>query len=213
MSRAGITRPFRGSIAARVPDGRMRTGGKFAPPLRVGLALLAVVLGWVGPVRGQATQEYDLKAVLLFNFTQFVEWPPTAFANEGEPFVIGVLGRDPFGKTLDDTVRNEKCGKRRIEVARFSDIEAVAVRRCHLLYVSESESANLERIFAVLDRQPVLTVGDFEGFALRGGMMRFKKSPEGKIQLRINLDAVKAANLSVSAKLLRIAEIVRTAPN
>jgi hypothetical protein len=173
--------------------------------------LLVGSLGWVASARAQAPQEYDVKAVLMFNFTQFVEWPPAAFAGEDAPLVIGVLGRDPFGKTLDDVVRHETHGHRPIEVVRFATLEAV--RDCHMLFISESESADLPRIFAALRQRPILTVGDFEGFALRGGMMRFKKTPEGKIQLRINLDAVKAAHLSVSAKLLRIAEIVRTTSN
>ena len=208
MSRARSRFPSHGDVADRALRRRKPARPKFLVPWHAGLGVLAIALGFAGSLRGQSTHEYDLKAVLIFNFTQFVEWPPTAFARDDAPFVIGVLGRDPFGRALDDVVRTETCGNRRIEVVRFTSAEAI--RDCHILFISETESANLARILAVLGRRPILTVGDFEGFSLRGGMMRFKKSPEGKIQLRINLDVVKAANLVVSAKLLRIAEIVRT---
>ena len=51
--------------------------------------------------------EYRVKAVFLFNFAQFVDWPPDAFTAPGQPFVIGVLGKDPFGPELDAVVRGE----------------------------------------------------------------------------------------------------------
>jgi hypothetical protein len=57
-------------------------------------------------------QEYQLKAVFLFNFAQFVEWPASAFPSPETPLVIGVLGEDPFGPYLDETVRGEKVNDR-----------------------------------------------------------------------------------------------------
>jgi hypothetical protein len=58
----------------------------------------------------------------------------------------------------------------------------------------------------------VLTVGDFEGFTRRGGMIRFV-TVGNKIRLRINLAAAQAANLTISSKLLRPAQIVGPGPN
>src|SRR5690242_10742668 len=60
------------------------------------------------------TAEYQLKAVFLFNFAQFVEWPARAFAAPHAPLVIGVLGADPFGSYLDELVAGEKVGERAI---------------------------------------------------------------------------------------------------
>ncbi len=155
--------------------------------------------------RAQTTQEYDLKAVLLYNFMQFVDWPPGT-NKPNAPWVIGVLGRDPFGKVLDDIVRAETHQGRRIVVERYRSLAALG--ECHILFVSASEADNLPRIFTVLKGRPVLSVGDFEGFAVRGGMIRFTRNPEGKIQLHINLQAVKEGNLMMSAKLLRLAEVI-----
>ncbi len=45
-----------------------------------------------------APSEYQVKAVFLFNFGQFVEWPKDAFDTPQAPFVIGILGDDPFGQ-------------------------------------------------------------------------------------------------------------------
>jgi len=143
--------------------------------------------------------------VFLFNFTQFIEWPAEAFADPAAPLVIGVLGEDPFGAFLDETVRGERANGRSLIVERYRRIQEIG--NCQVLFVSRSESDRLDQILASLAGKPVLTVGDFEGFALRGGVIRLT-TVGGKIRLRINLDSAKAAKLTISSKLLRPAQIV-----
>jgi hypothetical protein len=177
--------------------------------LLAGCAWLAVAAAGVfAPPRAtaQVSREYDLKAALLFHFTQFVEWPPAAFATPESPLVIGILGNDPFGGMLEQVVLGEKCGARAIRIERFHSLKEV--RDCQILFVCPNERDNLERINAALRNKPILTVGEFEGFATRGGMIRMVRNPANKIALRINLNAIKAAGLTVSAKLLRVAEVV-----
>lgn len=152
-----------------------------------------------------AAPEYQIKAVFLFNFAQFVDWPPHAFPESKTPLVIGILGEDPFGAYLDETVRNEKVNKRPLVIQRYRRVDEIKI--CHLLFISRSEKDQLEQIFAELKGRNILTVGDYEGFALRGGMIRFI-TEKNKIRLRINLEAAKAAKLTISSKLLRPAAIV-----
>jgi hypothetical protein len=147
--------------------------------------------------------EYQIKAVFLFNFAQFVDWPPKAFADAQTPLVIGILGEDLFGSYLDETVRGEKVNNRPLVVQRFRRIGEI--KACHVLFISRSENARLEEILASLKGRSILTVGDNDDFALRGGMIRFV-TEKNKIRMRINLEAVKAANLTISSKLLRLAE-------
>lgn len=161
------------------------------------------------PPAAQALRESDVKAALLFNFTRFVEWPDRAFGRPESPVVIGILGQDPFGRVLDEMVSSEKCGGRPIVVVRFSNV--AAVRECHILFIGAGERGNMPRIAAALRGRPILTVGDFDGFTAAGGMIRLLKNPADKIQLRINLNGIKAADLAVSAKLLRVAEAVNPA--
>lgn len=150
-------------------------------------------------------KEYQLKAVFLFNFAQFVEWAPQAFPDAQAPLVIGVLGRDPFGAYLDETVRGETVNDRPLVVQRYGRVEDI--HTCHVLFISESETDRLEQILASLSGRSILTVSDTESFALRGVMIRMI-TVENKIRLRINLEAAQAANLKISSKLLRPAEIV-----
>lgn len=146
-----------------------------------------------------------MKAVFLFNFSQFVDWPEAAFADGRSPLIIGVLGNDPFGATLDEIVRGETVNGRPLAVRRYQSPDQVDT--CHILFIARSQDAQLDAIVAALKGRSVLTVGDFEGFTRRGGMIRFA-TVGNKIRLRINLGAAQEAKLTISSKLLRPAQIV-----
>ena len=149
--------------------------------------------------------EYQRKAEFLFTFAQFVEWPPDAFPKAQMPLVIGVLGEDPFGAYLDETVVGETVNNRSLVVHRYRRVEEI--KTCHVLFISRSEAGQQEEIPTSLKGGPIITVSDSDGFATRGGLIRFALT-ESKIRLRINLVAAKDAHLTISSQLLRPAEIV-----
>src|SRR5437899_638694 len=118
------------------------------------------------PAQTAASREYSVKAVFLFNFAQFVEWPETAFPAAETPLVIGVLGEDPFGAYLDETVRGEKVNNRPLVIERYHRVEEI--KTCHILFISRSETDRLEKIFAGLKGRNILMVGDSDRFCGRG---------------------------------------------
>jgi hypothetical protein len=150
--------------------------------------------------------EYQLKAVFLYNFAQFVDWPAQAFSDAQAPLVIGILGDDPFGSYLEETVRGEKVNGHSLVVQRFR--RASDAKNAHVLFISQSETDRLDQILATLRGRPILTVGDTEDFCVRGGMVRLLNE-KNKIRMRINLEPVKSAGLAVSSKLLRVADVQR----
>jgi hypothetical protein len=156
--------------------------------------------------RGQpVSHEYPLKAVFLLNFAQFTNWPTNAFAKPDSPIVVGVLGRDPFGAVLDAVVQNEVVNGRKFVVERYLRIENM--QTCHILFISQSEVNHLDQIIGALKDRPILTVSEIDGSAYRGTCVRFI-TENNKIHLRINTDALQAAQLAMSSKILRVAELV-----
>jgi hypothetical protein len=77
------------------------------------------------------------------------------------------------------------------------------------LFIPTTETPRLARILERLAGRSILTVGEAEGFASASGMIRFV-TVRNKVRLRINVEAANAARLTISSKLLRQAEIVRT---
>ena len=145
------------------------------------------------------TTANQVKAVFLYNFSQFVTWP--AVANNTN-FVIGILGNDPFGAYIESVVEGEKAGNNNIVVRRYNDIKDV--QNCHILYINGPNAAELAK---QLSDRSILTVGDGEEFGKSGGIIRFYMH-NNKIRLKVNTKFARAANLQISSKLLRVAEVI-----
>lgn len=169
--------------------------------LTAGLALLVARPAPAQTVRASAS---EVQAVFLFNFAQFVDWPAEAFADPKEPLVIGILGKDPFGAFLDETVRGEVIRGRAFRIERYNRL--AEVEGCHILFISRSENKRLNDILVALKNRPVLTVSNGDDFDQPGGIIRFILD-ENKVGLSIDLEAAQAARLTFSSKLLRSAAI------
>jgi hypothetical protein len=173
-------------------------------------AILVLGLLARGVCVAQAPTEDQVKAVFVFNFSHFVEWPPQAFTSATEPFVIGVLGSDAFGDRLEEAVRGEQLDQHPLSVRRFRNLAEVG--NCQVLYIDKTQVGQIRQILAALDHRSILTVADAEGSADQGVMMQFVTENK-RIRLRINVEAARLAGLTISSKLLRPAEIVATAAN
>ena len=167
----------------------------------LGLGLWACA---ICPARAES-REYQIKAAFLVNFMQFVTWPDSAFTNADAPFCVGVLGDDPFGATLDQTVQGETVNHHRIVIQRARRVEDC--KDCHLIFVSRSEEKNLPVIMAKLDSGPVLTVSETRDFARRGGIINFYLEGN-KVRFEINPSAAQRDKLKISAQLLSLGKIV-----
>jgi hypothetical protein len=168
-------------------------------------AILSLLGLLAAPCCAAATPEYQIKAVFLFRFAEFVEWPPQAFADAQAPLNICILGQDPFGDYLDDTVRGEKVNDRPLAVRRYSNLAEAGT--CHILFISDSERQQLGQDLAALKGHSVLTVGDSDGFDTAGGMIALALA-DNKVRLQINPGAARAADLKLSSKLLVTAHLV-----
>jgi hypothetical protein len=168
------------------------------------LAAISAAALWAMPSLA-AAPEYQLKAVFLFQFSQFVEWPETAFAQDGAPFSVCVLGEDPFKQYLDDAVRGEQVGNRPFVVKRFQRVEQV--EGCQILFIAQPSRFPLESTLSALHERSILTVADSRAFADRGGVVEFV-TVDNRLRLRINPEAARAADLTISSKLLSLASLV-----
>ena len=169
-------------------------------------ALLLLVLAAVAPALARAASEYQVKAVFLFNFAQFVVWPAQALGPPDAPFSICIVGEDPFGAGLEATVRGENVQGHPFAIRRYrnpGDIESA----CHIVFIADSPAAELEHIVRAVGDRAILTVSDIDHSAERGAMIQFT-SEHNRLRLRINVAAAKAAGLTISSKLLRPSEII-----
>jgi hypothetical protein len=171
--------------------------------LRVACVLVASWCG--GALSATPATEYQVKAAYLFNFGQFVEWPAQAYDSPNAPFVIGVVGEDPFGNTLDEAIAGESLGGHPLIVRRFKTPRDISA--CNILFIGRSEAARLEETLKALQGRSVLTVTDITGAERRGAIIVLVNE-NNRVRMRINVAAARASNLVISSKLLRPAEVV-----
>lgn len=156
-------------------------------------------------VHAQKPTEYQVKATYLYNFSQFVQWPPQATAASNS-FDICVLGQDPFGSTLNTILANETIAGKRVAARRISSSQDAV--SCRVLFISSSESGRVKEILNALGNASVLTVSDLPQFTVHGGMLQFLLMDD-RVRFEVNLAAAERAGLSLSSELLKVAIDVR----
>lgn len=156
---------------------------------------LAVTRAYAQVVAG----EYQIKAAFLQNFPKFVDWPSLEPGGMS-PLVIGIVGDDPFGPMFSSMIANVNSQGHPLALAhlRWND----RLTDCHILFVSSSEINHLPQILAGAPH--ALTVGDFDSFARRGGMIEMRMTGN-RVRFDINVAAAHRAGLHVSSKLLGLA--------
>jgi hypothetical protein len=160
------------------------------------LIALACAKLWAQPA---VPLEYQVKAVYLFNFLKFVEWPSSARAG---PIIICVASQDPFGGALTDTVRDERISDRPLVTRLILEPES----RCHVVFVPQGVTA--VPYLRAARTSPTLTVGEQEGFISDGGIINFTLE-NGKVRFQISPQAAERAELRISSRLLRLSREVK----
>lgn len=164
------------------------------------LALLTHAFGVQG--MAQAANEYQVKAAFILNFAKFVEWPNETYGDGGS-LVVGVLGEDPFGSSIDQIINGYKANGRRLMVRRLKWGDNL--RACQILFIGSSERKRLGQIIGSLQGASVLTIGDTQQFTQTGGIIKFFIT-DSRVQFEINAAAARQARLKISSKLLALSK-------
>jgi hypothetical protein len=154
----------------------------------------------------QKPGEYQIKALFLYNFLNFVDWPAESSFNSSPTINVCIIGDDPFADALND-IRNEtvKGKKLAIRFYRSSD----EPEGCHLLFIPASEKNRAGHILRSVRGSNVLTVADNFEVVRQGAIISFFIEQK-KVRFAINIEAASKAGLKISSKLLKLAKIVKT---
>jgi len=205
--------------AARVVQHTMGKAGSW--PYWAAVAVLTCL--WWSPAAPTAAQqaeepavslpnEYTVKAVFLYSFGRYTEWPEKAFRSASEPFVIGIVGEDAFGGALDNIAAKKTIQERRIVVRRFASADQYQ-QPCHILFVSRSVPPDQQAaLIASTQAAAVLVVGETPGFAENGAGANFYLDGE-RIRFEINIANARRSQLRMDAKLLNLGKPVGSQRN
>jgi hypothetical protein len=169
--------------------------------MRFVFALIALTSCVAQAVVGPA-DVYQVKAAFLYNFAKFVEWPREAFKGSNDRISICVLGKNPFGSLLADTVDGKTVGIRKFTISNISS--AAEARACHILFVSGSERKPARLLLDDAKNPYLLTVGESSEFLAGGGMINLKVQ-DSRVRIEINREAASSAKFRISSELLSLA--------
>lgn len=171
------------------------------------LVFLSASLFFSGIVyASEKSLEFKIKAGYLYNFTKFVSWPETS----SKTFNLCILGKDPFGSIIDP-IEKRSVKNKPIRIFRLDSVKDI--HSCQMVYFADFlETGNIPKldslgILTIRSFKQTLTVSDSRQFIRQGGMVAFHLKG-GKVKLLIDPQSINKSGLTVSAKLLEVAEIV-----
>lgn len=150
------------------------------------------------------SQENKVKAAFIYQFTNYVQWPHDAVKTE-KSFVITVVGESGLASELKQIARLKTAQTRPIEIRVVNQDDPIGPS--HIVIVSSSDAAHLQRVTAKVAALPVLVVGHGDHFAKKGAMINFFVEAD-RLRFEINRPLLEAAQLRVSSQLLKFAKLV-----
>lgn len=166
------------------------------------LIRISVLLA-LSAIRVFAQDEYQVKAAFLYNLPRFIDWPASAVPPDR--ITIGIIGGGPAAQAVESFCKGKLLDGKPIVTRRIRwDDDS---RGLNIVFVSDVESKKVDRILESAAASGVLTVGDLDGFAERGGIINFFVT-DGKVRFEINADTASRLGFKISAKLLGLAKIV-----
>jgi hypothetical protein len=148
-------------------------------------------------------QEGKFKALFLFNFTKYIEWPPAY--RQGD-FVIGVYGNDNIVSHLETVASKMKVGSQSIIVRKYASVNEIG--RCQILFLPQSKSTELNSIMNKLSSTNTLLVADKSGMVKQGSAISFFDDG-GELKFEISKVNIEKAGLKVNSSLLVLGKPVQ----
>lgn len=170
------------------------------------LLLAFITLAWASSAEAIERQsEYKVKSAYLYNFSRLTHLPEQHFDGD-DSYHLCIIGNSPFGDFL------APLEERRIEGHSLSldyPVSKKELADCEMLFISRSEERNLDAWLKHAAEFYILTVSDIDGFARRGGMIGLI-TRDNRVKFEINHMAAQRCNISISAKLLELGDIVNS---
>lgn len=170
------------------------------------LLILATLLFGVRVEAQSPMDESQVKAMFVYNFLKFVEWPVDTSVDAREPFVVVIIGEGATADATERFLESRALGDRPLSVRRVRwDHSLAGVRAA---FVVERDAGKLHRVLDAAAAAGVLTIGEGESFTTSGGVIGLLVQ-DRKVRFDVDTTAAQHARLRVSSKLLALTRIVR----
>ncbi len=165
-----------------------------------GLLFLLIVMA--GHTQAQNRPMHEIYAMMVFNFTRYVQWPDQTSGGE---FVIGVVGNNDVYETLSEWYGGKPKGSKTFVIKKFNSSDELT--NCHVVFIDKSRSGEFEDIHGKVKGKGTLVITDKNGLGERGSGINFK-TVDNKLKFELNQKAIEASRLKVSGALASMAILI-----
>jgi len=144
--------------------------------------------------------ENAVQAAFLYNFALFTEWP----ALQNNQFNICVMASMPVFEALQPFKSKQVRGSRVVVSQIQTASEALS---CQVLFIGQSQHAFIKNVASQIGKAPVLVVAEESSFDPQNVIITLV-SQQGRIGFKINNTSAQASSLTISSKLLKLAQLV-----
>ena len=145
-----------------------------------------------------ADEEYNSKALYMYNFCKYVQWP-TSFQSDN--FVICIAGDSPLTDKLTSFTKGKTINNKKIVIRKYDPKDKSLF---HILFVPESQGWNFSSLKSSLQNNPTLFVTENATLTNQGSHIGFTIVGD-KVKYAINKPAAEKAGLKISQDLMKFA--------
>lgn len=147
-------------------------------------------------------QDEKFKAIFMYNFTKYLEWPTSR--NKGD-FIIGVYGTSSIINELSIIADKRKVGTQKIIIKKLS--QPSELPSCHIVYIPENRSGKIDEVVNSCKGKGVVIISDKPGLAETHSGINYIKI-DGKQNFEINKKHLEAEGIHINSALLSLGVLV-----
>ncbi|NIP29855.1 MAG: DUF4154 domain-containing protein [Candidatus Dadabacteria bacterium] len=144
----------------------------------------------------------EFKAVFIFKFIKFINWPDTI--NNADVINVCIIGDDILYESIN-IFDGRKTKEKKISVLKKSN--SSSFNACNMLYIGSSKSKTQKDIIIRTKGENILTIGHSDNFLGNGGMINFLVE-KNRLNFEINYKSAKKENIRIRSTLLMLAKRV-----
>jgi len=164
---------------------------------------LFLLLFFLLPALSGISQDTKFKALFMYNFTKYLEWPVEKQTGD---FVIGIFGTSPIKEELLIIASKKQVGSQSMVIKEFNVPSEITA--CHILYIPENRSGRMDEIGSVCIGKGIVLITDKPGLAKSGAGLNYV-IVEGKQSFEINKANLERQGVKVNSVLLSLGIIVQ----
>jgi hypothetical protein len=148
------------------------------------------------------SQENKFKALFVYNFTKYIEWPLSSI---NDNFIIGVANNNDLFEELKPISVTKKISGIPVLVKELTDTDNPG--ECQIVVFNSSKKEYLANLVSQTSNKPVLLISDKSGLCSEGAGICFVMK-NGNLNFEISRNNISGHSLKVNSQLFNLGTVV-----